>query len=250
MMYFGNLFRCPVCGARVRKLLPVGQDFAVLRELDVVGGGYVEQDVCPVCFSSSRTRLVCYYLVRDSGLQTGTDQRRVLHFAPERAIAQWLRQLGSVRYFAADLMPEPYAYASPAKMDVTRIEFPDAEFDWVICNHVLEHVIDDGLAMRELYRVLRPGGRAILQVPISLKLTRTLEDPAIREPGDRERAFGQWDHVRVYGLDYPERLRDAGFEVGVVDPVQQWGSGTVKRLRLNAREKLFIGRKPLSTERS
>jgi SAM-dependent methyltransferase len=128
-------------------------------------------------------------------------------------------------------------------MDVTRIEFPDAQFDLVICNHVLEHVPDDSLAMREICRVLKPDGRAILQVPISQRLTTTLEDPSITDPHDRERVFGQWDHVRVYGPDYTERLCHAGFSVDIVDPVQRWGIDTVLRLRLNPREKLFIGRK-------
>ena len=245
MVYFGTLFRCPLCGARVRKLLPGGQDLPVLRDLQVVGGGRLEQDVCPVCFSSSRTRLVYCYLVGDGELQSGNHQKRVLHFAPERGISEWLLQVPLLEYFAGDLVPEAYAYASPSRMDVCHIEFPDALFDLVICNHVLEHVTDDGLAMRELYRVLRPGGRAILQVPISSRLATTLEDPWITDPCDRERAFGQRDHVRVYGWDYTERLGNAGFTVDVIDPVQQWGMNTVIRLRLNPRERLFIGQKHL-----
>jgi SAM-dependent methyltransferase len=232
-----------VCRAKVRKLLPVGQDFPVLRELEVVGGGYLAQDVCPICFSGSRSRLIYHYLVSDYGLQAGAGRRRILHFAPERAIAEWLRRLRSVQYVAADLAPDQYSYASPAKIDVTRIPLSDAEFDLVICNHVLEHVTDDRRAMRELFRVLKPGGRAILQVPISPRLTKTFEDPGITDPRDRERAFGQSDHVRVYGLDYTERLREAGFMLEVVDPVQQWGAEAVVRLRLNPREKVYIGRK-------
>jgi SAM-dependent methyltransferase len=227
----------------VRKLLPGGQDLPVLRELEVVGGGRLEHDVCPVCFSSSRTRLVHCYLARDSELRAGRELTRVLHFAPERGIAQWLLRLQLVHYVAADLAPDRFEYTSSTKLDVTRIEFPDAEFDLVICNHVLEHVPDDGLAMREICRVLKPGGRAILQVPISAMLTTTFEDPAIIDPRDRERVFGQWNHVRVYGPDYTERLCQAGFSVDIVDPVQRWGIDTVVRLRLNAREKLFIGRK-------
>ena len=244
IVYFGRFFCCPVCGASVRKLLPGGQDIPVLKELEVVGGGRLERDVCPVCFSSSRTRLVYYYLVRDSELRTGGELRSVLHFAPERGIAQWLLHLQSVQYVTADLAPERYRHASPTRIDVTRIQFPDAQFDLVICNHVLEHVPDDSLAMREICRVLKPGGRAILQVPISQRLTRTFEDPSITDPKDRERVFGQWDHVRVYGSDYTERLRQAGFSVDIVDPVQHWGIDTVVHLRLNYREKLFIGRKP------
>jgi SAM-dependent methyltransferase len=243
IVYFGILFRCPVCRATVRKLLPGGQDIPVLRELEVVGGGRIEQDVCPVCFSSSRTRLVHRYLVDYGELRGEGELRRVLHFAPERGIANWLLRLQSVHYIAADLSPDLYQHALSRKMDVTRIEFPDSQFDLVICNHVLEHVPNDRLAMREIFRVLKHGGRAILQAPISQKLTTTLEDPSISKPRDREKVFGQWDHVRIYGLDYPERLRHAGFSVDIIDPVQRWGIDTVVRLRLNSSEKLFIGRK-------
>jgi SAM-dependent methyltransferase len=225
MVYFGTRFRCPLCGAKVRNLLPGGQDLPVLRELQIVGGGRLEHDVCPVCFSSSRTRLVHCYLVRDNELQKGNHKKRILHFAPERGISEWLLQLPLLEYFAGDIAPEAYAYASPARIDVSHIEFPDGSFDLVICNHVLEHVTDDRLAMRELCRVLKPG---------------------ITDPSGRERTFGQRDHVRVYGLDYTERLGNAGFTVDVIDPIQQWGMNTVTRLRLNPCEKLFIGRKRLS----
>ena len=232
----------------MRKLLPGGRDLPVLREFRVVGGGRLEHDVCPVCFSSSRTRLVHCYLARDSDLQSGGQPRRVLHFAPERGLAEWLQRVPSVQYIAADLAPERYPHSSATKVDVTNIEFPDSQFDLVICNHVLEHVPDDALAMREICRVLKPGGTAILQVPISHTLVRTLEDPSVTDPVHRERVFGQWDHVRLYGPDYLERLCQAGFLVDIVDPVQRWGAEAVVRLRLNAREKLFIARKPRTTE--
>jgi hypothetical protein len=242
--YFGTFFRCPVCRSSVRKLLPGGYLFAVLQELEIVGGEHSEHDICPVCFSGSRTRLVHHYLVAESGLSDRREPTRILHFAPERGVAEWLMRLRSVDYIAADLAPEQYEYTRSLKMDITRIQFPDAQFDLVICNHVLEHVPDDGLALREVYRVLKPGGSAILQVPISAKLMTTFEDPTITDARERERVFGQWDHVRVYAADYAQRLAQAGFSVKSFDPIRRWGMNTVVRLRLNAREKLFVVYKP------
>jgi SAM-dependent methyltransferase len=243
LYYLGVFFRCPVCGSSVRKLLESGYQFPVLRELEVVGGEHFENDMCPVCFASSRARLVHSYLVAESRIRGQQGPTRVLHVAPERGIAEWLMQLQAVDYIAADLAPEQYEYPPSMKVDVTRIQFPDAQFDLVVCNHVLEHVPDDGVAMREIYRVLKPGGSAILQVPISAKLTTTLEDPMITDPRERERVFGQRDHVRIYAADYAQRLTRAGFLVRVFDPVKQWGIDAVSRLRLNPREKIFIGRK-------
>jgi SAM-dependent methyltransferase len=96
---------------------------------------------------------------------------------------------------------------------VQRLPFRDGAFDALLCHHVLEHVPDDRAAMRELRRVLRPGGWAILQSPIRSRLEATLEDPAVTDPRERERLFGQRDHLRQYGRDYADRLRAAGFEV-------------------------------------
>jgi len=242
--YYGRGFLCPLCGASVRKLLPGGKDFAVLRELDVVGAGRREQDVCPVCRSKSRSRLVGCYLALEGGL--ADKPTHVLHVAPERGLSEWLRHLKSIDYVAADLVPELYEYAAPIALDITKIPLRDAVFDLVICNHVLEHVSDDAQAMREIHRVLKPGGRAILQVPFSLRLSATLEDSTIIDPRERERLFGQRDHVRLYGPDYPERLRKAGFSVDVLDPVERWGRKTAEGWHLDVRERLFVASRPVA----
>jgi len=97
--------------------------------------------------------------------------------------------------------------------------------------------------MRELFRVLKPGGTAVLQVPISLSLQTTIDDPSVTDPRERERRFGQYDHVRIYGSDYPERLRAAGFRVEIFNPADRWGAAVVGELRLNPRERVFVGRK-------
>ncbi len=126
------------------------------------------------------------------------------------------------------------------RMDVTNIQFPDASFDVILCNHVLEHVGDDRRAMRELYRVLRPGGWAILQVPMDLSRESTFEDPSVTDPRERTRLFGQWDHVRLYGRDYALRLRAAGFNLRLERFASQLRRETVIECGLDASEDIYL----------
>jgi len=133
----------------------------------------------------------------------------VLHLAPEACLEQQLsRRLGR-GYLTADLF-------QPAmiRMDLCSVPFPDGHFDAVLCSHVLEHVSDDRRAMGEIRRVLKTSGWAVLQVPITGE--KTVEDPTVTTPQERERRFGQADHLRAYGLDFPERLQQAGFRVRTI----------------------------------
>lgn len=118
------------------------------------------------------------------------------------------------------------------RMDITQIDFPDNSFDVIYCSHVLEHVVDDRQAMQEFYRVLRPGGWAVLLVPITAD--QTFEDPAIVSPQDRLQMFGQADHVRRYGPDFVDRLKDAGFEVRVIRVSDLYGRVDAMRMGLTA----------------
>lgn len=221
-----------------------GYRFPVLSELDVVGGEYFEHDVCPVCDAHSRARLILQYLQHDSKALRGSEQRRVLHFAPERCISVFLASRPRLAYTAADLDSGRYGHVKAVPVDATCIPYPDDHFDLIICNHILEHIDDDRQAMRELQRVLRHGGEAILQVPISLRLATTYQDERVRSATEREHAYGQHDHVRLYGLDYPARLRAEGFVVEVIEPLARWGKPTVTAMGINAREKLFVCSKP------
>jgi SAM-dependent methyltransferase len=164
--------------------------------------------VCPRCGSRQRHRLLWLYLERRTDLPASS--ARVLHFAPEAGLERRLRSLPALRYRTADLEPG----RGDLTLDVTEIDLPDASVDVLLCVHVLEHVEDDRRALRELHRVLAPGGWGVVQVPIQGE--RTDEDPAVRDPEERRRRFGQEDHVRMYGRDFRDRLVDAGFEVDVV----------------------------------
>jgi SAM-dependent methyltransferase len=244
LYYAGTRYHCNVCGNRVRTRFTAGNPFPVLTELDVVGGESIANDTCPVCFSNSRARLLFEYLRREQGLTRSRSRIKVMHVAPEYGIFARIRADKMVAYVCVDLDPAPYERSMEVtRCDVTSIGYPDDSFDMIICSHVLEHVPNDGLAMRELCRVLKPGGTAILQVPISASLPRTIEDPSATDPRERERRFGQNDHVRIYGADYTDRLRDSGFQVEIFDPSGAWGAQVVDDLRLNPRERIFVGRK-------
>jgi len=236
IVYLGGRYQCPVCHSHLRKLNPTGYDFPVLKELQVVGGGFRENSICPVCGSSDRERLIFLYLKQLSCLHKPLT---VLHVAPEVNIRQFFEQQDNVEYITADISGQNVA----VKMDITEIKFTDNHFDMIICNHVLEHIIDDAKGMSELFRVLKPNGLAILQVPISLTLKETYEDESIISKEARERAFGQDDHVRIYTKkNYISRLIAAGFDL---EEFEWWmAEDDYSQCFLLAQETLFLATKP------
>jgi predicted SAM-dependent methyltransferase len=153
----------------------------------------------------------------------------MLHFAPEKSIMPRLKKLAHLDYITADLYKK-----AMVKVDITDIQYPDDSFNIVYCSHVLEHIDDDRLAMRELYRVLKPQGWAVLMVPIAGE--KTLEDPSVTDPVERERLFGQHNHVRQYGTDFKERLEEAGFNVRAMYPVDIVPAEEMKRFSIPASE--------------
>lgn len=239
LLYWGRRYRCPLCGSSLRRFAPFGGTVAVFASLQVVGGGYRPNARCPICGCLDRERLVYLSLLRFT--DAFTHHTRVLHVAPERQLSEILKNQGTIDYLTADL----HSTQVMVKMDIATIQVPDGHFDGIICNHVLEHVVDDRRAMAELYRVLKPTGWAILQVPISLALDRTYEDFSITTPAAREIAFGQHDHVRIYARDYTDRLEDAGFKVNVfrwTTSVHDFG-GPGNRFGLNEREAVYLATK-------
>ncbi|MDE7123467.1 MAG: methyltransferase domain-containing protein [Alistipes sp.] len=217
LFYRGRGVECPVCGRRYRRFLPYGYTASRPNAL------------CPHCLALERHRLLWLYLTRETDLATA--RPRTLHIAPEVCLMRHLRPL-----FAAE--PERYATAdleSPLAdlhFDVQRIPLADASFDAVLCNHLLEHVADDGQALRELYRILRPGGWGILLSPVDRARTHTYEDDTITDPAERTRLFGQYDHRRVYGADYVDRLRRAGFEALDIDYAARFSDEERRRYAL------------------
>ncbi|MCO4097950.1 MAG: class I SAM-dependent methyltransferase [Gemmatimonas sp.] len=212
----------------------------VLQEKKVAGGGR-RPGGCFKCGSTDRERLVFAYLRHESGVLDAAPELRVLHIAPEEHLARSMMAIGFREYVGGDLFTEGYEYPEWVRnINILSIPFPADYFDLVICNHVLEHIPDDRAAMRELLRVLRPGRSAVLQVPISTSTHETHEDSSITSSAKREEVFGQFDHVRLYGKDYAQRLEDCGFVVSVHDTSRRFpGYG------LNQSEMLYVGRKPV-----
>ena len=210
--YYGKARYCPVCDKSSSRFIPFG---IVLRE----------DARCIHCNALERHRFLALFLQQQTDLFNGKSHK-MLHVAPEGCFeSMFKKHLGS-NYLTADLL-NPHAML---KMDICDIQFPDQSFDVIYCSHVFEHVLDDHKAMREFYRVLKNDGWAILNVPISRE--KTFEDSSIVDPQERLKAFGQEDHVRVYGLDYVERLRDAGFNVEVIKVNDLTDSETATRMGL------------------
>jgi SAM-dependent methyltransferase len=206
---------CPCCDGSVESFLPFG-----VRPRPNAR--------CPRCGALERHRLLTLFL--RSGAVTWRPNPRVLHIAPEASLKRALQRVSGIRYVPADLNP-----SHGVRLDITALPFGSASLDALVCNHVLEHVPDDRQGMREFRRVLRRGGWAILQSPVDKDRADTFEDATVVDPADRERLFGQWDHVRVYGRDYADRLRGAGFDVRVVLPsdwMADMDAATIARLGL------------------
>lgn len=220
----GDRRACPVCEHKSGRFRP----FGVVARPDAA---------CPWCGALERHRLLWLFLLDQTDLFDGRP-RSMLHVAPEPVLEQHFRERIGEGYLTADLF-DPRAMV---RMDITDIDRPDGTFDVIYCSHVLEHVEDDRKAMREMCRVLKPDGWAILLVPITEEIT--FEDPSITDPRERLRVFGQEDHVRRYGRDYPDRLREAGFDVEMVEARDFLESDRIERMAITpAAGEIFVCRK-------
>jgi len=220
----GRRVECPVCGGRFRRFLPYGY------------GAVRENALCPRCLTLERHRLMWLYLQRETDLFTA--RPRLLHLAPERCFIKRFEKLLGGNYMTGDL-ESPLA---KVKLDVQQMPFSEEHFDVVFCNHVLEHVENDRQALGEIYRVLRRGGWGILLAPVNYDRAATFENPSINDKAGRLAAFGQSDHVREYGRDYPDRLTKAGFEVLSIDYIRQLEAEEIIRYALRP-EILYVVRK-------
>ena len=237
-MHRGSRYICPFCGFRSKDFALTGKDYPVLVEKQVIGAG-IRRGACYQCDSSDRERLVYTYLKHKLNIFKKPERISMLHLAPELRLSKVLVRSGFGSYICGDLLLDGYIRPEYVQnMNVMDIPYPDNSFDRIICNHLLEHVPNDLDAMKELLRVLKVGGEAILQVPISKNSEKTIEDWSVTTPEEREIAFGQFDHVRIYGQDYTDRLSSAGFKVERINISQDYPS-----YGLAGEEDIFIGRK-------
>jgi predicted SAM-dependent methyltransferase len=215
----GNKFTDPIDGKSFKMFLPYGY------------GNQRNNVLSPSTLSLERHRLLWLYLQNETDFfQSELDSDsipksvklrdvetsstlKVLHFAPEQAFYKLFRNQQNIDYTTTDLL-SPLA---DVKADICNLPFDDNEYDIIFCNHVLEHIPNDTKAMQELFRVLKPGGMAILQIPQDLNRATTFSDDTIVDQKERAKIFGQYDHVRIYGRDYFNKLRSIGFKVVEVD---------------------------------
>lgn len=210
----GKRYQDPIDGKWFSRFLPYGYE------------KQRENVLSPSTLSLERHRLLWLYLKRETDFFSAP--AKVLHFAPEQAFYKRFRKMKNLDYITTDLN-SPLA---DVKADICDLPFDSDTYDVIFCNHVLEHIPDDRQAMQELYRVLKPGGMAILQIPQDLKREKTFEDDSITDRRERAEIFGQYDHVRVYGKDYFEKLRKIGFTVKEVDYTKTLEAEEVNIFRL------------------
>ena len=221
----GKKYEDPIDGKTFRKFLPYGY------------GSPRANVLSPSTLSLERHRLLWLYLTRETDFFS--KPLKVLHVAPEQAFYKRFKNQKNLTYITTDL----YSPLADVKADLCALPFEDDSFDVIFCNHVLEHIPDDAQAMRELYRVMKKGGWGIFQVPQDINRAHTFEDDTITDPAERTRIFGQYDHVRVYGLDYFDRLRQVGFEVEEIIYSTHFTTEEIERYRIVPEEILPLCKK-------
>lgn len=220
--YRGHNVTCPIINRSYRKFLPYGRVNPRPNAL------------CPDSLSLERHRLLWLFLKEETNFFS--EKLKVLHIAPEQCFLNKFEERHGENYITADI-ESPLA---KVKMDIHDIPLEENTFDVAICNHVMEHVDDDIRAMGEIRRVLKPGGWAIIQVPFFPPLPdKTFEDFSITDPKEREKVFGQDDHVRLYGKDYAERLASAGFKVREDDYVKRISEEKIRKYALPSEEIIY-----------
>lgn len=226
LYYKGSNYTDPINGKSYRKFLPYGYEHQR------------ENVLAPGTLSLERHRLLWLYLTDHSDFFK--QPKKVLHVAPEQCFYKLFRNQKNLEYTTTDL----FSPLADVKADICDLPFADNSYDVIFCNHVLEHITDDTKAMNELFRVLKPGGWGIFQIPQDVTKADTYEDFTITDPKERQKHFGQYDHVRIYGLDYFKRLENVGFQVNQFKTTEHFSSAAIKKYALMKNEILPICTKP------
>jgi len=228
--YKGDDVHCPICNSSFNLFA----DFGLIKRTNAR---------CHKCGSLERHRLLYLYLTNTNNIFNHKGHKiKVLHFAPEKIFYDLFDANKNIEYTPCDLFPEQFSYngtSEISKVDITKIPFEDKAFDFILCSHVLEHIPDDHLAMTELFRVMSDTGSGVFQVPIDYTREETYEDWSIVTPEEREKAFGQHDHVRLYGQDYKNRLKKVGFTVNEVDYPSTFSSDNIFKYGLMESEQIY-----------
>ena len=225
----GDEVLCPICNSKFKFF----DSYGIIKRANAE---------CYNCGSLERHRLLWKYLNEKMDFFKQKRKIKILHFAPENIFYDIFNKNDNFEYIPCDLFPEKYKYDGTnkiRKVNITNIPFNDNYFDFILCNHVLEHIPNDSLAMSELFRVMKKGGYGIFQVPIDYNREVTYEDFKITDAKEREKKFGQSDHVRLYGKDYERRLENAGFNVNVDDFIKKFSTKELFKFGLTPSELIY-----------
>lgn len=217
----GNKY-CIVCNNYFNEFLPAGIKEEVFDKYHIIGGGYRENCKCPYCGVSDRARWFFYFL--HNILNISEISGRILHFAPEKGVAEYIKQNTNIDYYTGDIVVGRAMHMT----DILDIQYKDDTFDYVISNHVMEHITDEEKAVSEIKRVLKKNGKWIFSFPICTDIT-TYEDPTIISPEARLKAYGHSDHVRLYGNDYKARFENYGLELQIYSPEKKLEAVDIKK---------------------
>ena len=254
--YIGNEVFCPVCESWYGSFAPYYGWFHQESENDGPAGT-LETDKfecktfsgsarCPSCGSLERQRLLWMYLRQMTDL-FHKKEKRLLEISPDEYFFNAFNSNTHIDYYPCDINPGQEKFIQfngrIQEADITRLEFADDYFDVILCCHVLEHISDDRLAMKELHRVMKKDGWGIFQVPVDYSRDITFEDFTITSAEEREKAFGQWDHVRWYGKDYIARLAAAGFNVSEISFITDFSVDDIRKYGLDVNERIYFCRK-------
>ena len=221
IFYNGDNVNCPICRKSFNKFFPYGREVR-------------DNALCTNCLSLERHRLLYLFLIKKTSLFN--DKCNVLHIAPEGCLINVFRGSDNINYTTADL----YSPLADIKMDIHKMPFENNSFDFILCNHVLEHVENDIIALKEIKRVMKKGGLGIVQVPFYNPIPKkTFEDKSIKTDSAREIHFGQSDHVRKYGKDYKKRLESVGFNVKCFRPQELLNNSQIKKYGVLINEDLY-----------
>lgn len=213
---------CNICNNKVADFLPAGMKNNIFEKHHIIGGGYRTNCICPYCAACDRERWIYYVIKYKTDISKITG--RVLHFAPEKMISEYIKSNANIDYYTGDLVSGRAMHVT----DITNIQYKDETFDYVICNHVMEHIPDEEKAVNEIKRVLKQNGKWIFSFPICIDM-KTYEDSAITSPSARLEAYGQEDHVRLYGNDYVERFEKYGLKLQIFTPQDELEDSLIEK---------------------
>lgn len=219
--FSGNKF-CVICENSLTDFLPAGIREEIFDKYHIIGSGYRENCLCPYC--GARDRVRWFYYVLQNIIDISKVSGRLLHFAPETGIREYIKQNMNIDYYTGDIVAGRAMHVT----DITDIQYKDDTFDYVICNHVMEHIVDEEKAVNEIKRVLKMNGKWIFSFPICTDIP-TCEDPTIISPEARLKAYGQCDHVRLYGKDYKSRFENYGLKLQIYSPEKELDTISIKK---------------------